>query len=152
MRSNQAIKLIMLIAFCGADCVAETPPPPRTPYHLLLGPYEYELNREQKAQILAFSAKRYKSFEKLRAAMAALPHGKRVPRYYTLDDRHYRSIDALKAAIATLPAGSTLYLRGDCSPEDAINLPPHPITLPGLRSYCSRYGITFTWTFGPGGY
>jgi hypothetical protein len=148
----RALALFMLIALCAQCLAGSPPPPPRKPYHLLLGPYQYELTRAEQAQILAFDAKRYKSLKALRAAMAALPHGKRVPRYYVLDDKHYTSIGALEAAIATLPAGSTVYLRGDCSPEILIKLPPQPITLSALRSYCSRHHITFTWTFGPGGY
>jgi hypothetical protein len=98
------------------------PPPPHKPYHLLLGPYEYDEHRHH------------------------------LPRYYRLDDKHYTSVEALKAAIVALPPGSTVYLRGSCQPETAIELPPHPISLSELRSYCSEHHVTFTWTFGPGGY
>jgi hypothetical protein len=148
----RALTLIILIGFFAHGCANGNPPPPRAPYHLLLGPYEYELTREQEAQYSALDAKRFKSYEAFQAAFAALPRGKHVPRYYTLDDRHYRSIDALKAAIAALPVGSTVYLRGSCEPHTAIELPPQPTSLSALRSYCSSHHITFTWTFGPGGY
>jgi hypothetical protein len=121
-------------------------------YHLLLGPYEYELTREQEARYLALDAKRYTSFEALKAAIAALPRGKRVPRYFTLDDKRYTSIPALKTAIAALPPGATVYLRGSCSPYDSIDLPPRPTSLSEFQAYCRSQRITFTWTFGPGGY
>jgi hypothetical protein len=148
----RTLAVIIAVAFFALGCVGGTPPPPRTPYHLLLGPYEYELTREQEARYLALDAKRYKSFEALNAAIAALPRGKRVPRHFTLDDKRYTSIPALKAAIAALPPRSTVYLRGSCNPYSTIDLPPRPISLSALRAYCSSHRITFTWTFGPGGY
>jgi hypothetical protein len=134
---------------CG---VGAAPPPPTKPYHLLLGPYEYELTREQEARILALAPSRYKSFEALNAAIAALPRGKRVPRHFTLDDKRYASIPALKAAVAALPPGSTVYLRGSCSPYGSIDLPPQAISLSAFRAYCRSHRVTFTWSFGPGGY
>ena len=143
---------VVLIALIAPHCLAGAPPPPRKPYHLLLGPYEYELTREQEARYLALDPTRYKTPEALLAAYAALPHGKRVPRYFMLDDKRYTSITALKAAIAALPSGSTVYLRGSCHPENTIDLPPRPMSLPTFRAYCRSRGITFTWTFGPGGY
>jgi hypothetical protein len=144
----RSLAVIIAIAVLAAQEVGATPPPPRAPYHVLLGPYEYQLSKEQEARYRAFDAKRYKSFSALQAALADLPHGKRVPRYYTLDDKHYTSVDALKAAVAALPAGSAVYLRGSCQPDTAINLPPQPISLAAFQSYCRRHHITFTWRFG----
>jgi hypothetical protein len=148
----RACAVIIAAALLGVVCARGEPPPPRVPYHLLLGPYQYELSRKELARVLALRDKRFKNFAELRAAIDALPHGKRVPRYYSLDDKHYTTIPALEAAIAALPRGSTVYLRGGCEPHSSIELPPQPISLSALEAYCRRQGITFTWTFGPGGY
>jgi hypothetical protein len=118
----RALVLLVAATLLAHSSVAETPPPPRKPYHVLLGPYEYDSTREH------------------------------VPRYFTLDGRRYTTIDALQSAIAALPDGSTVYLRGSCDPYDAVDLPPRPISLSALRAYCSTRHISFTWTFGPGGY
>jgi hypothetical protein len=112
----------ILAASVLAACAFGDPPPPLAPYHLLLGPYDYDES------------------------------GKHLPRFYTLDDKNYMSIDALKNAIARLPAGSTVNLRGSCEPYRTIELPPRPLSLSALRSYCTSHRVTFTWTFGPGGY
>jgi hypothetical protein len=149
----RTLDVIVVAVSFAQGCVGGPAPPPHTPYHLLLGPYEYELTQEEQAQYSAFDAKSDKlSYEAFQVAFAALPRGKHVPRYYILDDKHYTSIDGLKTAIVALPGGSTVYLRGSCRPYSAIELPPRPISLTGLRSYCSRHHITFTSTFGPGGY
>ena len=118
----KALAVILAATMLAHSFVAGAPPPPRSPYHLLLGPYEYDLS------------------------------GKHLPRYFMLDDKRYTSIAALEAAIAALPAGSTVYLRGSCEPYDAIDLPPRLISLSAFRAYCSSRHISFTWTFGPGGY
>jgi hypothetical protein len=96
--------------------------PPHRPYHLLLGPYEYERG------------------------------GKHVPRYFDLDGRRYITVDALEGAVAALPPHSTIYLRGSCMPYDTIELPPRAISLADFRGYCRTHQVSFTWTFGPGGY
>ena len=118
----KALTVILAAMLFAHSSVVGAPPAPRSPYHLLLGPYEYDLS------------------------------GKRLPRYFTLDDKRYTSIAALEAAIAALPAGSTVYLRGSCEPYDAIDLAPRPISLSALRTYCGSRHISFTWTFGRGGY
>lgn len=149
----KALALIVAATLIVHSCFASAPPPPpREPYHLLRGPYQYELSRKQMARVLAFDAGRYKSFAALKAALAALPRGKRVPRYFALDDKRYTNIPALKAAVAALPPGSTVYLRGGCDPDNSIDLPPQPISLSAFQAYCRSQRITFTWSFGPGGY
>jgi hypothetical protein len=146
-----ALAVIIAIAFFAERCVGGTPPP-RAPYHLLLGPYEYELSQKQMARYVTLDSKRYTSMAALQAAIAALPRGKRVPRYFALDGKRYTSIPALKAAVAALPSGSTVYLREGCDPYDSIDLPPRPISFSEFQAYCRSQRITFTWTFGPGGY
>jgi hypothetical protein len=86
--------------------------------YLLLGPYEYDEQRRH------------------------------VPRYYLLEGKPYTSSAALKAAIAALPPDSTVYLEGSCEPHYVIELPPDPMTLSWLQSYCTRHHVKFRWTFG----
>jgi hypothetical protein len=78
----RALVVLVAATLLAHSSLAETPPPPRKPYHLLLGPYEYDSTR------------------------------KHVPRYFALDGRRCTTIDALESAIAALPVGSTVYLRG----------------------------------------
>ncbi len=116
--------VFFLAGFLAYSALGSPPesPPPRSPYHLLLGPYEFD------------------------------EHGERLPRYFLLDGKAYQNIDALKATLASLPTETTVYLRGSCSPYDAIDLPPHATSLSDLREYCRLRKVTFTWTFGAGGY
>ena len=114
------------VAFLASTLLLQTslagyPPSPESQYHLLLGPYEYDRD------------------------------GRHLPRYFTLDGKQYTSIVALEAAVAALPAGSTVYLRGSCEPVTVIDLPPYPVSLLQLRTWCSSRRISFTWTSDAGG-
>ena len=71
---------------------------------------------------------------------------------FVLDGKSYQTIDTLKAAMVSLPAGATVNLRGSCSQDDGVDLPPRAISLSDLREYCATHQVTFTWTFGAGGY
>src|SRR5215472_9071924 len=54
VRRMKVLAGVIAVACFAQICAGGEPPPPRTPYHLLLGPYEYECTREEEAQWSAF--------------------------------------------------------------------------------------------------
>ena len=83
--------------------------------HIMLGPYEYEEN------------------------------GRKVPRFFLIDDVRCRTQAELKQAAANLPAGSYLvWSRSDASPPSVIELGFPPMTIPGFENFCSHHHVHFS--------
>ena len=83
--------------------------------HIMLGPYEYEES------------------------------GRKVPRYFLIDDVRCQTQAELKQAAARLPAGSHLvWRRGDADPPSMIEVGFPPITIQAFSDFCSQHQVKFS--------
>ena len=83
--------------------------------HVMLGPYDYEEN------------------------------GRKVQRFFLIDDNRCHTQRELKQAAVRLPAGSRLvWRRGDADPPSMIELGFPPMTILGFRNFCSQHHVEFS--------